>query len=167
MFKFISSCLPIRKEKKSVKQVISLELPYCNDYCALSLSLSLSLSTHGLVQLVRARNITTVGEMSSLSEKQVQSLPIKSPKVFTLRNALRSFEQQVSYCNSQGGGGGGGGSGPYQKVAGVCSGCCRERRNEPDWFYYISGIATETSWSCHRKLCSCSTSQQTLQTFSS
>ena len=28
MFKFISSCLPIRKEKKSVKQVISLELPY-------------------------------------------------------------------------------------------------------------------------------------------
>ena len=27
MFKFISSCLPIRKEKKSVKQVICLELP--------------------------------------------------------------------------------------------------------------------------------------------
>ena len=27
MFKFISSCLPIRKEKKSVKQVIYLELP--------------------------------------------------------------------------------------------------------------------------------------------
>ena len=30
MFKFILSCLPIRKEKKSVKQVICLELP--NDY---------------------------------------------------------------------------------------------------------------------------------------
>ena len=28
MFKFISSCLLIRKEKKSVKQVICLELPY-------------------------------------------------------------------------------------------------------------------------------------------
>ena len=27
MFKFVSSCLPIRKEKKSVKQVICLELP--------------------------------------------------------------------------------------------------------------------------------------------
>ena len=27
MFKFILSCLPIRKEKKSVKQVIYMELP--------------------------------------------------------------------------------------------------------------------------------------------
>lgn len=52
-------------------------------------------STHGLVHLVRARNINTVGEISSLSARQVQTLPIKSPKVLTLRNALRSFELQV------------------------------------------------------------------------
>lgn len=52
-------------------------------------------STHGLVNLVRARNITTVGEISSLTEKQVQMLPIKSPKVLTLRSALHSFQLQV------------------------------------------------------------------------
>ena len=52
-------------------------------------------STHGLLQLVSAQNITTVGSISSLSEQEVQTLPIKSPKVLTLRGALRSFEQQL------------------------------------------------------------------------
>lgn len=51
-------------------------------------------STHGLVQLARARNIRTVGNLSSLTQQQVQTLPIKSPKVETLKTALRNFEQQ-------------------------------------------------------------------------
>ncbi len=70
------------------------------------------------MQLVRARNITTVGEISSLSEKEVQTLPIKSPKVVNLRKALQAF-QQVSLqmdlihtythrvCEGRGEGGGG------------------------------------------------------------
>jgi len=52
-------------------------------------------SSPGLVQLVRARNITTVGAMSSLTCKQVQTLPIKSPKIHTLKSALTAFSKKL------------------------------------------------------------------------
>ena len=52
-------------------------------------------STNGLVNVVRAKNINTVGDISSLTERQIQGLPFKSPKVLTVRNALKSFEKQV------------------------------------------------------------------------
>ena len=52
-------------------------------------------STHGLVHLVHARNIRTVGNISSLTEQQIQTLPIKSPKVENLKQALRNFQQQL------------------------------------------------------------------------
>lgn len=56
-------------------------------------------STHGLVHLVHARNIRTVGNISSLTEQQVQTLPIKTPKVESLKQALRNFQHQfVSSC---------------------------------------------------------------------
>jgi hypothetical protein len=51
--------------------------------------------THGLVHLVRARNIRTVGNISSLSKQEVQTLPIKSPKVENLKQALRNFQQHL------------------------------------------------------------------------
>ena len=70
-------------------------------------------STHGLVHLVRARNINTVGELSSLSERQVQTLPIKSPKVVSLRNALHSFRQVRG--------------GSWEGVDDLCCWCCRVR----------------------------------------
>ncbi|RDD40447.1 Telomere-associated protein RIF1 [Trichoplax sp. H2] len=56
-----------------------------------SLMSSLSCS-RGLEQLVRAMNICTVGDLCSLSENQVQSLPIRSPKIPNIKNALRKFQ---------------------------------------------------------------------------
>eukprot|EP00057_Strongylocentrotus_purpuratus_P028526 XP_011683000.1 PREDICTED: telomere-associated protein RIF1 [Strongylocentrotus purpuratus] len=44
--------------------------------------------------LVRARNIRTIGDLSSLSPMQVQSLPIKSPKVGHLKNVLSAFQTE-------------------------------------------------------------------------
>ena len=45
----------------------------------------------GLRQLVRTRNICTVGDLSMLSEHDVNNLPIRSPKVPIMKQALRSF----------------------------------------------------------------------------
>ncbi|XP_007424516.1 telomere-associated protein RIF1 [Python bivittatus] len=50
----------------------------------------------GLVQLIRAKNIRTVGDLSSLSAADIKTLPIRSPKVSNVRKALKSYhEQQV------------------------------------------------------------------------
>ena len=50
----------------------------------------------GLGQLVRARNIRTIGHLSSLTEYEVHNLPIRSPKVSTVRKVLKTYEQQLS-----------------------------------------------------------------------
>lgn len=49
----------------------------------------------GLGQLVKARNIHTIGDLSSLTEKQVDELPIRSPKVSVVRKVLRKYEEQT------------------------------------------------------------------------
>lgn len=54
--------------------------------------MSSSSCSRGLEQLVRAMNICTVGDLCSLSENQVQSLPIRSPKIPNIKNALRKFQ---------------------------------------------------------------------------
>ncbi|XP_019635030.1 PREDICTED: proteoglycan 4-like [Branchiostoma belcheri] len=48
----------------------------------------------GLNQLVRARNIHTIGDISTLTPLEVQSLPIRQPKVTTLKKALEMFHNQ-------------------------------------------------------------------------
>ncbi|XP_057292481.1 telomere-associated protein RIF1-like [Hydractinia symbiolongicarpus] len=52
--------------------------------------------SRGIGNLVRAQNILTVGDLSSLSESQIENLPFRSPKVKTVRNALRNFSSQTS-----------------------------------------------------------------------
>uniref|UniRef100_A0A8D0GDS3 Replication timing regulatory factor 1 n=1 Tax=Sphenodon punctatus TaxID=8508 RepID=A0A8D0GDS3_SPHPU len=50
----------------------------------------------GLGQLIRAKNIKTVGDLSTLSATEIKTLPIRSPKVSNVKKALRGYhEQQV------------------------------------------------------------------------
>uniref|UniRef100_A0A671JZW8 Telomere-associated protein RIF1-like n=1 Tax=Sinocyclocheilus anshuiensis TaxID=1608454 RepID=A0A671JZW8_9TELE len=50
----------------------------------------------GFGQLVRARNIKTVGDLSALTPSEIKSLPIRSSKLSNVRKALKTYyEQQV------------------------------------------------------------------------
>ncbi|XP_029790456.1 telomere-associated protein RIF1 isoform X2 [Suricata suricatta] len=50
----------------------------------------------GLGQLIRAKNIKTIGDLSNLTVSEIKTLPIRSPKVSNVRKALRVYhEQQV------------------------------------------------------------------------
>ncbi|XP_043381452.1 telomere-associated protein RIF1 isoform X3 [Chelonia mydas] len=50
----------------------------------------------GLGQLIRAKNIKTVGDLSTLTAAEIKTLPIRSPKVSNVKKALRGYhEQQV------------------------------------------------------------------------
>uniref|UniRef100_A0A8C8R9B7 Replication timing regulatory factor 1 n=1 Tax=Pelusios castaneus TaxID=367368 RepID=A0A8C8R9B7_9SAUR len=48
----------------------------------------------GLEQLIRAKNIKTVGDLSTLTAAEIKTLPIRSPKVFNVKKALRGYHQQ-------------------------------------------------------------------------
>ncbi len=48
----------------------------------------------GLGQLVRARNIRTIGQLASLTELEIDGLPIRQPKVPTTKSALMVFAEQ-------------------------------------------------------------------------
>ncbi|XP_038645934.1 telomere-associated protein RIF1 isoform X2 [Scyliorhinus canicula] len=48
----------------------------------------------GLGQLVRAKNIKTIGDLSSLTATEIKLLPIRSPKVFVVKKALKAFYEQ-------------------------------------------------------------------------
>ncbi len=54
-------------------------------------SLATSRFSRGLGHVVHAQNIRTVGNLSALTKDQVEKLPIRSPKVSTLRRVLRNF----------------------------------------------------------------------------
>ncbi|XP_054237242.1 telomere-associated protein RIF1 [Indicator indicator] len=55
-----------------------------------------SLCARGMVQVIRARNIRTVGDLSNLTASEIENLPILSPKVYNVKKALRGYhEQQV------------------------------------------------------------------------
>ena len=56
--------------------------------------LTSSMWMRGLGQLVRAKNIRTVGQLSAMSEYDINSLPIREPKVSTTKSALASFAEQ-------------------------------------------------------------------------
>uniref|UniRef100_A0AAR2K922 Telomere-associated protein Rif1 N-terminal domain-containing protein n=1 Tax=Pygocentrus nattereri TaxID=42514 RepID=A0AAR2K922_PYGNA len=50
----------------------------------------------GLGQLVRAKNIKTVGDLSALTPSEIKLLPIRSPKLSNVKKALKNYhEQQV------------------------------------------------------------------------
>ncbi|KAJ1188532.1 hypothetical protein NDU88_005293 [Pleurodeles waltl] len=48
----------------------------------------------GLGQLVRAKNIKTIGDLSTLTITEIKTLPIRSPKISTVKKALRVFHEQ-------------------------------------------------------------------------
>ncbi|XP_069472589.1 telomere-associated protein RIF1 isoform X2 [Ambystoma mexicanum] len=48
----------------------------------------------GLGQLIRAKNIKTVGDLSTLTATEIKTLPIRSPKISTVKKALRVFHEQ-------------------------------------------------------------------------
>ncbi|XP_060632922.2 telomere-associated protein RIF1 isoform X2 [Anolis sagrei] len=48
----------------------------------------------GLGQLIRAKNIRTVGDLSSLSAAEIKTLPIRTPKVSNVRRALKGYHEQ-------------------------------------------------------------------------
>lgn len=50
--------------------------------------------SRGFGQIVRARNIKTVGDLSALTPTEVKVLPIRSPKISNVKKALRIYEQQ-------------------------------------------------------------------------
>ncbi|XP_064574887.1 telomere-associated protein RIF1 [Zonotrichia leucophrys gambelii] len=55
-----------------------------------------NICARGLGQLIRAKNIKTVGDLSTLTALEIKTLPIRSPKVSNVKRALRGFhEQQV------------------------------------------------------------------------
>ncbi|XP_024430375.2 telomere-associated protein RIF1 isoform X2 [Desmodus rotundus] len=50
----------------------------------------------GLGQLIRAKNIRTIGDLSTLTASEIKTLPIRSPKVSNVKKALKVYhEQQV------------------------------------------------------------------------
>ncbi|KAM4697896.1 telomere-associated protein RIF1 [Rhinophrynus dorsalis] len=48
----------------------------------------------GLGQLIRAKNIKTIGDLSTLTPTEIKTLPIRSPKVSTVKKALRVYHEQ-------------------------------------------------------------------------
>ncbi|NXC42176.1 RIF1 protein, partial [Penelope pileata] len=55
-----------------------------------------NICARGLGQLIRAKNIKTVGDLSTLTASEIQTLPIRSPKVSNVKKALKGYhEQQV------------------------------------------------------------------------
>ncbi|TSM68908.1 Telomere-associated protein RIF1 [Bagarius yarrelli] len=56
--------------------------------------ISSSMWPRGFGQLVRARNIKTVGDLSALSPSEIKLLPIRSPKMSNLKKALKTYHEQ-------------------------------------------------------------------------
>ncbi|NXX97227.1 RIF1 protein, partial [Centropus bengalensis] len=53
-----------------------------------------SICSRGLGQLIRAKNIKTVGDLSALTASEIKTLPIRSPKVCNVKKALKGFHEQ-------------------------------------------------------------------------
>ncbi|KAJ7424916.1 hypothetical protein WISP_26112 [Willisornis vidua] len=59
-------------------------------------SRSLKVLSNLQAKLIRAKNIKTVGDLSSLTALEIKTLPIRSPKVSNVKRALKGYhEQQV------------------------------------------------------------------------
>ncbi|XP_067372207.1 telomere-associated protein RIF1 isoform X2 [Channa argus] len=56
--------------------------------------ISSTMWSRGFGQLVRARNIKTVGDLSALTPSEIKTLPVRSPKISNVKKALKIYEQQ-------------------------------------------------------------------------
>ncbi|KAM4025245.1 telomere-associated protein RIF1 isoform 2-T2 [Anomaloglossus baeobatrachus] len=52
----------------------------------------------GVGQLIRAKNIKTIGDLSTLTPCEIKTLPIRSPKISTVKKALRIYHEQQTKC---------------------------------------------------------------------
>lgn len=52
--------------------------------------------SRGFGQLLRARSIKTVGDLSALTPAEIKTLPIHSPKILNVKKALKSYQDQVT-----------------------------------------------------------------------
>ena len=87
-----------RRATPDVKNAVFPELVSCTVPIEKVLP-SLTFS-RGISHLVRAQNIRTIGDLSALSETQIENLPIRSPKVSTVRSALRMYSSQAAKTKS-------------------------------------------------------------------
>ncbi|NXY61192.1 RIF1 protein, partial [Callaeas wilsoni] len=53
-----------------------------------------NICARGLGQLIRAKNIKTVGDLSTLTALEIKTLPIRSPKVSNVKRALKGYHEQ-------------------------------------------------------------------------
>ncbi|KAM7049038.1 telomere-associated protein RIF1 [Acridotheres tristis] len=57
-----------------------------------------NICARGLGQLIRAKNIKTVGDLSTLTALEIKTLPIRSPKVSNVKRALKGYHEQQVKC---------------------------------------------------------------------
>ncbi|XP_059895714.1 telomere-associated protein RIF1 isoform X2 [Gadus macrocephalus] len=57
--------------------------------------ISTNMWPRGFGQLVRAKNIRTVGDLSSLKPLDIKTLPIRSPKITNVKKALQLYERKM------------------------------------------------------------------------
>ncbi|XP_073926835.1 telomere-associated protein RIF1 isoform X2 [Castor canadensis] len=99
-FKSSKKCLITEMGKESVLSPTESVYPALVN-CAAPVEIILPQITsnmwaRGLGQLIRAKNIKTIGDLSTLTASEIKTLPIRSPKVSNVKKALRVYhEQQV------------------------------------------------------------------------
>ncbi|XP_041118211.1 telomere-associated protein RIF1-like [Polyodon spathula] len=62
--------------------------------------LTSSMWARGFGQLVRAKNVKTVGDLSALTAAEIKALPIRSPKLLNVKKVLRTYHEQQSKLRS-------------------------------------------------------------------
>uniref|UniRef100_A0A3B3UHK0 Replication timing regulatory factor 1 n=1 Tax=Poecilia latipinna TaxID=48699 RepID=A0A3B3UHK0_9TELE len=58
--------------------------------------ISSTMWSRGFGQLIRARNVKSVGDLCALTPSEIKTLPIRSPKISNVKKALKIYEQQVT-----------------------------------------------------------------------
>ncbi|XP_060246138.1 telomere-associated protein RIF1 isoform X2 [Meriones unguiculatus] len=97
-FKSSKKCLITEMAKESMLSPTESVYPALVN-CAASVDIILPQITsnmwaRGLGQLIRAKNIKTIGDLSTLTASEIKTLPIRSPKVFNVKKALRVYHEQ-------------------------------------------------------------------------
>ncbi|CAH6788614.1 Rif1 [Phodopus roborovskii] len=98
-FKSSKKCLVTEMAKESMLSPTTESVYPALVNCAASVDIILPQITsnmwaRGLGQLIRAKNIKTIGDLSTLTASEIKTLPIRSPKVFNVKKALRVYHEQ-------------------------------------------------------------------------
>ncbi|XP_054827418.1 telomere-associated protein RIF1 [Eublepharis macularius] len=102
-YKSSKKCLIIEMDKETLPPPMESIYPALQDCKApvdtILPQITSNIWARGLGQLIRAKNIRTVGDLSSLTAAEIKMLPIRSPKVSNVRRALKGYheQQQLKY----------------------------------------------------------------------